>query len=402
MSEDKTADGILRDIKKQVPNVKLYKGSAPEVQVQIQSFGVREVDELCRGARCGGFTVLYGPQKAGKSTLSSRCIAQMQKDGRKVLVVDLENRLDPEWMKRQGVDLDAVQFLVGGRDFEEAMDATAALVRAGMFNGIVIDSLTAKAARGEMEDKKGKEKSMGDDTVALLARKLSEWFRRISPTIDEQKIPVIIMSQVRATNLHTGAYLDMTGGNSTKHWSSTTLQITRSSDKIVRMVKGEKVELGYWARITLKKTSICANEGKQILIPFYYGIGFDDLAAAVRAGLQDGIITLDSKNQVTFQDHTYRSEHQMVEVVRADVALAGALIAAIAKGNIPTTDSSEFPSDESTSDPSVDSSDETAASPSSPTGEEQVCDIDGCGQVTKNLRGLKIHQGRHHKPENKE
>jgi len=394
MSEDKTTNEILKDIKKQAPNVKLYKGSDPEVQVQVQSFGVHAVDELCRGARCGGYTILYGPMKSGKSTLSSRCITQMQKDGRRVLVVDLENRLDPKWMERQGVDLDTVQFLVGGRDFEETMDATMALVQAGTFNGIVIDSLTAKAARGEMEDKKGKGKSMGDDTVAQLARKLSEWFRRISPAIALQKIPVIIMSQVRATNLHAGAYLDMTGGNSPKHWSSTTLQITRSADKIVRTIKGVKTELGYWARITLKKTSLCENEGKQILMPFYYGIGFDDLAASVRAALQDGVVTLGSKSQVTFQEHTYRSEHQLVEAVRANAQLADDLITAVARGNAPSSEDAVVP-ETTVPEPSV--LEPSVSDTSSTPDDTIVCEIDGCGQVTKNLRGLKIHQGKYHK-----
>src|SRR3990167_2868006 len=113
MADSVSSGDVLKDIRKQIPNVRLYKGSDPEVQVQVQSFGVPEVDTLCRGARCGGYTILYGPNKAGKSTLASRCIAQMQKDGRKVLVVDLENRIDPQWMHRQGVNLENVEILIG-------------------------------------------------------------------------------------------------------------------------------------------------------------------------------------------------------------------------------------------------------------------------------------------------
>jgi recombination protein RecA len=399
MANEKTSDEVLAGIKKSIPNVRIFKGSDPEVQVKIEPFGIEAIDQLCLGIKCGGYTILYGPNKSGKSTLVGRAIAQMQRSGRKVLVVDLENRMDPRWLKRQGVDLEALNILVGGKDFEEDMDATFALIREGVYSGIVIDSITAKAARGELEDKAGKQKSMGDDTVALLARKLSEWFRKISPAVGFHKVPVIILSQVRATNLHQGAYQDMTGGNAPKHWASTILRITRA-DKITATKDGQKIELGYWMRVELKKTSLCGHEGREVQLPFYFGIGIDDLATAVRALFDLEIVQKTATNRFEFQGTSYASENQLVDKARENPKLADEIIAAVAKltpkestvteldpmAELPETDEEEKAEAE---DYTVRKNDEDE--------DEYVCKAKDCGQVLTSLRGLRIHQGKNHK-----
>lgn len=399
MSTEKTSDEVLRDIRKQIPNVRIYKASDPAVQIQLEKFGVDSIDNLCEGIMCGGYTILYGPNKAGKSTLVGRAMATMQKHGRKVLVVSLENRLDPRWMKRQGVDLEALHILVGGRDFEEDMDATFALIREGVYSGIVVDSITAKAARGEMEDKAGKLKSMGDDTVALLARKLSEWFRKITPSVGLHKVPVVILSQVRATNLHQGAYLDMTGGNAPKHWASTILRITRA-DKITATRGGQKVELGYWMRVELKKTSLCGNEGKEVQLPFYFGIGIDDLATAVRALIDLDLVQKTATGRFEFQGSSYASENQLVDKARENPKLADEIIAAVAGKTPKEPTVTEI--DPMAELPETDEEEKAAAEDhevvANPEGEEEfLCKTKGCDYKTASLRGLRVHQGKNHK-----
>lgn len=402
----KTPEEVLRDIKKQNPNVRIYKASDEQAQLQIQRFGVREIDELCRGMLCGGYTILYGPNKAGKSTLMAKAIAQMQRDGRFVLLVDLEGRMDPDWLIAQGVDTSNLCILTGGKDFEENMNVVTAQIQEGVFDAIAIDSLSAQSPRGEIEDKKGKKKGLEDDTVALLARQLSKWFRKITPAIARLKIPVVLLSQVRAANIHAGAYLDMTGGNAPKHWGSTILQIGRAS-KIEATKDGKKTELGFWLKAKLKKTSLCSNEGKEVQVPLYFGIGIDDLASTVRRLLQDGVIKQGASSAVTFQEKTYRSENQLVTKARDNSELAAALQDALEGVLVPAEEVSEgdavLPSEAV----------EAGAAGSLPTegnlpdlrakgsesveaDAEYICTIDECGQVAKTARGLKTHQTRMH------
>ena len=336
MADDETlnkAQEVIGAFKKQAPNVRVFRGSDPEVQVQVQNTGIPEFDELIRGIKCGGHTLFYGPNKVGKTTMTGVCVAAMQAAGRKPLFLDMENRLDPQWWGQQGVNLDDLSILLGGEDFEEDMDAAYALIREGVYDGLIIDSITGKAARGELQDKAGKGKSFSDDTVALLARKLSEWFRKIGPTLGRMKVPSIILSQVRATNLHQGAYLDMTGGNAAKHWASTIVKMSRGQ-KISATKQGEKVQLGYWLKCEVKKSSISPNEGKSIQLPFYFGIGVDNIAIAVRAGISKGFIKKGAA-RVEYQGKSYASENQMVEKLRENGPLADQLILEITQQAVP-------------------------------------------------------------------
>lgn len=390
------AQEVLKAIKKQAPNVSIHRASDPEVQVQVLSTGIPLLDELMRGIKRGGHTFLYGPNKVGKTTLAGRFVAAMQAAGLRGLFIDHENRLDPLWWKLQGVDLDLLDILVGGDDFEEDMDAAFALIRQGIYQFLVVDSITGKPARGEMQDKAGKGKSFTDDTVALLARKLSEWFRKVGPALGRLKIPVIELSQVRATNLHAGAYLDMSGGNAAKHWASTILKLSRGP-KITATKKGEKLQLGYWLKIELKKTSICPNEGKSIQMPFYFGIGIDDIAVAVRAGIEQGLIKKGATSRVEFAGKSYVSENQLVETLRLEGGLADQLILDL---------SQEAPQPDADPDPEV--AEGTAVDESQTEDGDEVtyreeadgkfsCLIEGCGEVKDSLRGLRIHQGKAHK-----
>lgn len=396
-NEKKTIEEIQREISKKIPGVRIYKGSSPEAVLKIQKFGITALDKLSRGMLCGGYTILWGPDKSGKSTLMARAMAQMQRDGRTVLLVDLESRMDPEWLARQGVNLDDLYIQRGGANLEANLDAVNAWVTNRVVDAVCIDSISAQAPSGEMEDKSGKEKSLKDDTVALLARKLSQWFRIFTTITVEHKVPVVLLSQTRTTNLHAGAYQDMTGGRAPKHWGSTTIKCVRSA-KIEMTQQGVKKQLGFWLRCELTKTSLCGNEGQQVLIPFYFGVGVDDVASAVRAGIQDGLITQGATSAVTFNDKTYRSENQLVQMAHQDERLATAIREAVAGASEDLGDADAGEADEvDASGPSVGGNSDEG----SPSGDEEeqvleyVCEIDKCGQVCKSKAGLSAHQRSH-------
>ena len=396
----KTIEDVQKEIAKKIPGVRIYRASSPEAELKIQKFGIQSLDELCRGMLCGGYTILWGPDKSGKSTLMARAMAQMQRDGRRVLLVDLESRMDPQWLKRQGVDLDSLYIQRGGANLEANLDAVNSWVKEGVVDGVCIDSISAQAPSGEMEDKKGKEKSIKDDTVALLARKLSQWFRIFTTITVEKKVPVILLSQTRTANLHAGAYQDMTGGRAPKHWGSTTIKIVRSG-KIEMTKQGEKTQLGFWLRCILDKTSLCANEGKQVLLPFYFGIGIDDVATAVRAGIQDGIITQGATSAVVYNGKSYRSENQLVQMAHSDPELASAIRESVASKAEDLTDPGTTEEESGDEQHGVEPVLRQEVGVPGPEKEsvldeaKYVCTIDKCGMVCKNAAGLKAHQRSH-------
>jgi RecA/RadA recombinase len=378
----------MQEIKKQIPGVKIYLAGDPEAQPKIQSLGIPELDAMCRGMLCGGFTTLWGAEKAGKSSIMSRAIAQCQRDGRVPLLVDLENRADPVWMALQGIEKSRCYILKGGQDLEACLNAVNALVREGTVDAVFIDSITAKAARGEIMDKKEKVKGVEDDTIALIPKKLSQWLRIFTTLAAERDVPCMILSQIRMANLASGAYADKSGGKALRHYGSTDLKVSRTQ-KIEATKGGVKRQLGYWLRAELKKTSLNGNEGKEVRLPFYFGIGIDDVASTIRAAINDGIIKQGATSSVVFQDKTYRSENMLVEECRTNPELAQTLRDLVAAlHSIPSP-----PEDDT--DPMVEEPETTPVSPEESEG--YVCNLEGCGQVVATGRGLKIHQSKMHK-----
>jgi RecA/RadA recombinase len=386
-TERPTPDEIVKNLKKQFPSLRVYKASDEAAQLQVQQFGIPQLDEMCVGMLCGGFTVIWGPDKGGKSTLMARAIAQMQRDGRRVLLADLEGRFDPRWAALQGIDLDNLWLVQAG---EEMLDFINEVLRKDAVDGIAVDSITARAARGEIQDKTGKSKSVAQDTIALIPKKLSQWYRIASALTMRQRVPVVLLSQVRM-NIGAVAFADKTGGKSTAHWGSTELKITRQS-KIEASKQGVKRQIGFWMRAELKKTSLCGNENQQVLLPFYFGIGIDDIAVAVRAGIDKGVIERGATNRVEFLDNSYASENQLVEKARENPKLADALIKAVAD-DVDEDDADETvyqePEEETVVEPDP-------AGPEASNDATYTCKF--CDAAPFDTpRGLKIHLGRKHK-----
>src|SRR3990170_4051956 len=297
-SKDKL-QALMKELKanKTLKGARIYLGSDPEVRPEFISFGIPELDKLCRGILRGGYTIFYGGEKAGKSSCMLRAIRSMQEAGLAPALFDLE----------------------------EALTIAETGVKSGLFTALAIDSITAKSARGELQDKAGKDRTLDEDTMAAMARLLSKWFRRATSSIKAKRIPVLMLAQVRTSNINSGAFLDITGGLALKHYASTVVRIGRA-DKISMTKSGTKKNLGFWMKAELKKTSLCVNEGQEVRIPFYFGVGIDDIAAAVRAGINTGaVINLPTKG-IEFNGKKYASEPAFVERLRDSEELLAELL----------------------------------------------------------------------------
>lgn len=275
----------------------LLKFASEEQAPDRISFGIPAVDELTGGGIAHKrFTILWGPKSAGKTTLCYKAIAEAQKKDKLCAFIDLERTFDPVWATKMGVQLDK---LVLGNEFktaEEAMDFFINLVKNKVIDFIVLDSIQALSPKGEQETKKGVEKSLEDDTMALLARKLSQFFRIASGSVYSGNVAILLVGQAR-TNL--GGFIafdQLSGGNALAHWSTMTMALRRGPKKD-DPTKSEKIEIeekqedgsvkikkktvetviGFNSVIKLEKRKIAsAVEGTEISLPFYFEDGFLD------------------------------------------------------------------------------------------------------------------------------
>lgn len=235
------------------------------------------------GVPCGLFTTIWGGESCGKSSVLLDLVATAQKNGKVCVYCDLEHSFDPKWAKKHGVDLTA---LVYG-DFstaEDPLDAVIAFCKAQAADLIIVDSVHGLSPKGEQEEKGGKERSVADDTMALVARKLSQFFRMAAGTVSSAKTAVVMVGQTR---MDLGSFIKLeklSGGHALLHWSSLIVQMRRGqkadapvAEEVNDDGKKEKVIVGFNGviKITKSKISDCC-EGNEVSLPFYFGHGLTD------------------------------------------------------------------------------------------------------------------------------
>ena len=274
---------VINEINKKYGEIilKYAKDEPPKNRI---GFGIKEIDELTGGSICGNWIILYGAESVGKSTLALMQIATAQKENKTCVYVDLEHGFDAKRAEQFGVDLSKLILLENIKTAEQAMDIMIKLAREKVIDLVIIDSVQAMSPKGEQETKAGKEKSMEEDEMALLARKLSKFFRMSGTPIYKSKTAGILIGQTRVGGL--GTFItkeEMTGGRGLKHWSLMTIYMRRGQKADAPREKyidehGKKKEriLGFDCVLKIEKQKIsnCQPEGSEIHIPFYYTEGF--------------------------------------------------------------------------------------------------------------------------------
>ena len=139
----------------------------------------------------GRVTEIYGPESSGKTTLCLHIISEAQKMGGLAAFIDAEHALDANYAKRLGVDV--ANLLLSQPDFgEQALEITDTLVRSNALDIIVIDSVAALVPRSEIEGE------MGDATMAVQARLMSQALRKLTGAISKSKTAVVFINQLRS------------------------------------------------------------------------------------------------------------------------------------------------------------------------------------------------------------
>jgi len=226
---------LMQDINKQQKENVLNFASS-EKEWERQSSGVDNVD-LSTG---GGFpfghcSVVWGSAGSGKSSLMYSTVATAQKNGKIVAFLDLENSFNIERASLFGVKCD--ELIIGHYSIaEDALDTIIKLAKEQVVDVIILDSIHGLSPKQEQEDKKG-DKSVSDNSQALLARKLGQFFRMASTYIYKANIALILIGQTR-TNL--GGYValqSLSGGMALLHNSLLTIHVRRGQNSNAPEIK---------------------------------------------------------------------------------------------------------------------------------------------------------------------
>ncbi|OUU10413.1 MAG: recombinase RecA [Verrucomicrobia bacterium TMED40] len=198
-------------------------GDATKMNVSVISTGSLAID-LALGAGGlprGRIVEIYGPEASGKTTFCLSVIAEAQRNGGNAVFVDVEHALDPRYAKTVGVQLDNLM-VSQPESGEDALNITETLIRSGAIDVIVLDSVAALVSRQELDGQ------MGDTTVGLQARMMSQAMRRLTAAIARTNCVCIFTNQIREKiGVMFGSPETTPGGRALKFFCSIRMDIRR-------------------------------------------------------------------------------------------------------------------------------------------------------------------------------